>query len=125
MNVLVTGSHGLIGSALIPALETGGHPVRRLVRSAPAGESEFRWDPDAGRLDPAALEELGAVVHLSGETVAGRWTSSKKKRILESRAAQLSQRRIDDPALGDAAEIPRHAVSGTVDGATVIFGCGV
>ena len=85
MNVLVTGSHGLIGSALTTALETGGHSVRRLIRSAPAGESEFRWDPDAGRLDPAALEGLDGVVHLSGETVAGRWTSSKKKRILESR----------------------------------------
>lgn len=85
MNVLVTGSHGLIGSALIRALETGGHSVRRLVRAEPAKESEFQWDPEHGRIDARALDGVDAVVHLAGETVAGRWTASKKRRILESR----------------------------------------
>jgi uncharacterized protein len=85
MNVLVTGSHGLIGSALRPALETGGQSVRRLVRAEPAKESEFQWDPEHGRIDARALDGVDAVVHLAGETVAGRWTASKKRRILESR----------------------------------------
>lgn len=90
MNVLISGSSGLIGSALSSALTTGGHSVRRLVRSQPSGEAEFRWDPAAGRLDPDALEGVDAVVHLSGETVAGRWSESKKRRIMDSRVRSTS-----------------------------------
>jgi uncharacterized protein len=85
MSVLVSGASGLIGSALSAALAGGGHSVRRLVRSEPGSEHEYRWDPSGGWLDPAALERLDAVVHLAGETVAGRWTSAKKERIRESR----------------------------------------
>jgi uncharacterized protein len=85
MKVLVTGASGLIGSALGSSLETGGHSVNRLVRSAPAREGEYRWDPGAGDMDPRALEDLDASVHLAGESVAGRWTSAKKERILRSR----------------------------------------
>jgi uncharacterized protein (TIGR01777 family) len=90
MKVLVTGASGLIGSALVPALTNAGHSVRRLVRSEPSGESEFRWDPAADYLDPAAMEDLDAAVHLSGETVAGRWTAAKKERILQSRVKGTS-----------------------------------
>jgi uncharacterized protein (TIGR01777 family) len=85
MEVLVTGASGFIGSALVPTLATGGHSVRRLVRRVPAREDEFRWDPAAGDVEPAALESLEAAVHLAGETVAGRWTKDKKERILRSR----------------------------------------
>jgi uncharacterized protein (TIGR01777 family) len=87
MTVLVSGASGFIGSALVPALTTGGHTVRRLVRGAPSGEGEYRWDPAAGDVEPAALEGLDAVVHLAGESVAGRWTEGKKERILRSRVA--------------------------------------
>jgi uncharacterized protein len=86
MHVLVSGASGLIGSALAPALDTGGHRVTRLVRGERDGGGEtVRWDPDAGVIDAAALEGVDAVVHLAGETVAGRWTRSKKERIMESR----------------------------------------
>lgn len=55
------------------------------MRGVPAGPDEYRWDPSAGDVEPAALEGLDAVVHLAGETVAGRWTDDKKERILRSR----------------------------------------
>jgi hypothetical protein len=84
VKVLVTGSNGLIGSALIPALAEA-HDVLRLTRSEPRGPGEFRWDPVAGRIDAAALDGVDAVVHLAGESVAGRWTEGKKQRIRESR----------------------------------------
>lgn len=85
MNVLVSGSSGFIGTAVTAALAAGGHSVRRLVRHEPKAADELRWDPSSGRLEPSALEGIDAVVHLSGETVAGRWTGSKKRRILDSR----------------------------------------
>jgi len=86
MNILVTGSSGLIGSSLVPFLTAGGHRVTRLVRSQPKpGEMAIRWDPDAGALDAKSLEGVEAVVHLAGESIAERWTAEKKRRILDSR----------------------------------------
>ena len=86
MKVLITGASGLIGSALVPVLEKQGHEVVSLTRSDPRQAGEFRWDPEQRYVDPSALEGVDAVVHLAGETVAGRWTEDKKRRILESRA---------------------------------------
>jgi hypothetical protein len=86
MKVLVTGASGLIGSALVPQLAKTGHSVTRLVRAAPPpGIAAVPWDPAAGRIDPAKLEEFDAVVHLAGENIAGRWTPEKKARIRDSR----------------------------------------
>jgi uncharacterized protein (TIGR01777 family) len=85
MKVVITGSSGLIGSALRPALMAGGHTIRRLVRG-PAAEGASRWDPDLGVLDPDALDGADAVVHLAGESIAGgRWTAARKARIRDSR----------------------------------------
>jgi len=86
MKILVTGSTGLVGSALIPALKSSGHQIVRLVRSKPKDASEIYWNAEQGTINAAELEGLDAVVHLAGENLAaGRWTDEKKKRIRESR----------------------------------------
>jgi uncharacterized protein len=82
MKVAVTGSSGLIGSALAAALEQAGDQVLRIGRKAPA---DVLWNP-SGQLDPGRLEGVEAVVHLAGETLSGRWSENKKSRILNSRA---------------------------------------
>jgi len=85
MRVVMTGSSGLIGSALRARLQRAGHEVARMVRREP-GPGEIRWDPLAGSLDRAGLEGADAVVHLAGENVGdGRWTESKRRRIRASR----------------------------------------
>ena len=86
MRILVSGSHGLIGSAVAPALRQSGHDVVRLVRSRPlSGGPAVAWDPMAGTIDAAGLEGLDAVVHLAGESIIGRWTDRKKAEIRDSR----------------------------------------
>jgi len=86
MNILVSGASGLVGSSLIPALESARHSVRRLVRQRPeAGSPDIYWDP-MGQFDPVGgIEGFDAVVHLAGESVVGRWSRNKKARILNSR----------------------------------------
>ena len=114
MRIVTSGSTGLIGSALIPFLTTGGHEVARLVRSQPReGGSEFRWDPDAGQIDPAAFAGVDAVVHLAGENISGRWTEVKKARILESRVAGT---RTVAEALAGLSEPPKVLVSSSAVG---------
>jgi uncharacterized protein len=94
MKVAVTGSTGLIGTALVASLRSDGHQVIRLVRRPPRSAGEVRWDPraaDAGFGSatpsvPGALEGLGACVHLAGAGVASRrWTSRYKAEIRASR----------------------------------------
>src|SRR5262245_5819783 len=72
MKVLISGSSGLIGSALAPFLTAGGHSVGRLIRRAgPSGGAEIFWDSETGLLDPARLEGFDGVVHLAGESISG------------------------------------------------------
>jgi uncharacterized protein (TIGR01777 family) len=86
MRILVTGSSGLIGQAVLPSLTADGHKVVCLSRSQrPASGRQISWDPSKGTLDPDDLENFGAIVHLAGESIVGRWTAEKKARILESR----------------------------------------
>jgi uncharacterized protein (TIGR01777 family) len=86
MTIVVSGSTGLIGSALVAALKQRNQEVVRLVRR-PTGstEREVPWDPERGAIDRAALEGAGAAIHLSGENVFGRWSAAKKQRIRDSR----------------------------------------
>jgi uncharacterized protein (TIGR01777 family) len=91
MKVIVTGSTGLVGSALIRSLRADGDSVTRLVRggaqtfSAP-GTKAVRWEPESGVVEAKELEGHDAAVHLAGEPIAeGRWTDEKKRRIVESR----------------------------------------
>lgn len=86
MKVLVTGTTGLVGSALVPKLRAAGHHVVRLVRKNPVSDSDIVWDPAAGKLDPMALEGLDAAIHLAGENIAGaRWNEAVKRKIRDSR----------------------------------------
>lgn len=70
MNILVTGSTGLVGSAVVPFLTTGGHRALRLVRGTPRNADEIAWNPTAGTIDADKLEGIDAVVHLAGDPVA-------------------------------------------------------
>jgi uncharacterized protein (TIGR01777 family) len=81
--IAVTGSSGLVGTALSAFLSTGGHRVIRLVRGEPANANERRWNPS----QPAAdlLEGVDAVVHLAGQSIAGRFTEEHRRAIRDSR----------------------------------------
>lgn len=87
LKVAITGASGLIGSSLSAFLSTGGHTVIPIVRrNASDDESAARWAPEVGVVDLRKLEGVDAVVHLAGENISqGRWTSSKKDRIRDSR----------------------------------------
>jgi hypothetical protein len=87
MRILISGATGLVGSALIPFLTTGGHRVARLVRRPEeVNDTAILWSPQTGIADLRALEGLDAVVHLAGESIAsGRWTPKKKAAIRDSR----------------------------------------
>jgi hypothetical protein len=91
MKIIVTGSTGLIGSALVASLLARGDEVTRLVREktdAPHadGTREVLWSPGRGELNAAELEGHDAAIHLAGDPIAeGRWTDEKKRRIRESR----------------------------------------
>ena len=89
MKVAVTGSSGLIGTALVAALRADGHEVIRLVRAAPAPPDAVAWDPraDRGGLGPRSLDGVAAVVHLAAAGVADkRWTPRYQAEIRDSRA---------------------------------------
>jgi len=86
MRIAVTGSSGLIGTALLARLRDEGHQVSRLVRRPSYAADEISWDPVAGTVDLAALEGTEAVVHLAGAGVGDhRWTPAYKAEILRSR----------------------------------------
>jgi uncharacterized protein (TIGR01777 family) len=91
VDVAITGSHGFIGSALLPALVRADHRPIRLVRSHPTGDDELGWDPEAGTIDAAGLDGIGAFVHLAGAGIGDkRWSDARKRLILESRTKGTS-----------------------------------
>jgi uncharacterized protein (TIGR01777 family) len=114
MKVAVTGASGLVGSALVPFLTTGGHEVVRLVRRAPAGEGEARWDPQRGTIDASALDGTEGVVHLAGENIAeGRWTAARKEKL---RSSRLGPTRLLAEALAALPRRPKVLVSASAVG---------
>lgn len=92
MRIVVTGSSGMIGGALTAGLRADGHEVVRLVRRAPAGAGEVRWDPQERRgPDPAALAGVDAAVNLAGAGIGDRrWTARYKATIRDSRVSSTA-----------------------------------
>lgn len=113
LRVAITGSSGLIGSMLKPALTAVGHQVVPIVRKPPA-PGEIRWDPAGAGLDPAALTGVDAVVHLAGENIGeGRWTVARKRELLESR--KLGTRLLAE-SIARAKDGPRALISASAIG---------
>ncbi len=84
--IAVTGSSGLIGTAIVGYLKSEGHTVQRLVRRQTVTPDEISWDPQAGTVDLAALDGVDAVIHLAGAGVGDkRWSAKYKSEILNSR----------------------------------------
>jgi uncharacterized protein (TIGR01777 family) len=91
LRVLISGSTGLVGSALANELRLQGHEVAALLRPAtrvrPSGAQTVDWDPEAGTLGPSA-DGADALVHLAGASIAeGRWTAARKRLLRDSRVA--------------------------------------
>ncbi|MDX6759035.1 TIGR01777 family oxidoreductase [Streptomyces sp. F8] len=114
MRIAVTGSTGLIGSALVRSLRADGHEVVRFVRRDPARADEARWDPERGHVDPAGLAGCGAVVHLAGAGIGDhRWTAAYKRKIRDSRVLGTA---VLANALAGLDEPPAVLVSGSAVG---------
>ncbi|MBV9210410.1 MAG: TIGR01777 family oxidoreductase [Acidobacteria bacterium] len=113
MKVLVTGSTGLVGSALLPLLKGRGHEVVRAVRRPTEKPSEVYWNPEGGEIDAASLSGIEAAINLAGENIAERWDEEKKRRIRESR---VKGTRILSEALAQLEPRPRVLVSASAIG---------
>ncbi len=114
--ILVSGVSGPIGAALLPSLRTNGCSVVRLVRGPAQGRSpdneQISWDPSVP-LAPQTVSGFDAVIHLAGESIFGRWTAAKKRKIRDSRVVgtfNLSS------ALAQAVDKPKVFVCGSAIG---------
>ena len=86
MKIAVTGSSGLVGTELVPALRADGHDVIRLVRRTPRTADEHRWDPEHHQVDAGLLADVDAVVNLAGVGIGDkRWTDRYKQEVVASR----------------------------------------
>ena len=86
MKILISGSHGFIGSAVHRSLEQGGAQLLRLIRQTQIAHSdEVFWNLPDNFIDHSKLKNLDAVIHLAGENLFGRWNDKKKQAIHDSR----------------------------------------
>jgi len=108
----MSGSSGLLGSALMQSLGTDGYEITRLMRRPTAAAGQIAWD-FAQPLAPQSVSGFDAVIHLAGESIASRWTESKKKAIRDSRV--LGTRHLAE-ALARAASPPRVFISASAIG---------
>jgi uncharacterized protein len=113
MRIAITGSTGLIGSALRPHLESLGHEVVRVVRGNATG-TDISWSPAEGRIDTHALDGIDAVVHLAGAGIGDkRWSDERKRELLESRTKSTS---LISEAIASADGGPKVLLSGSAIG---------
>ena len=113
MKVAVTGTSGLVGSALMARLRKVGDEVIPIVRR-PSSNDPILWDPVAGTIEAEKLEGLDAVVHLAGENIAGkRWNEGQKQKILESR---VNGTRLISETLAGLGQKPKTLVSASAIG---------
>lgn len=112
MRILVSGASGPIGAALLRSLKADGSTVTCLVRGNAAGSDQIAWDPSRP-LSPDVVSGFDAVIHLAGETIVGRWTEAKKRRIVESRTQGTSHLA---EAAAKAAQKPRVFISASAVG---------
>ncbi|MFT2712771.1 TIGR01777 family oxidoreductase [Clavibacter sp. Sh2126] len=114
LTVLISGAGGTIGTELQAQLHDAGHRVRRLVRHAPSSPDEREWQPAEGRLDPAALDGVDAVVNLSGASISRLpWTKPYQEEIRSSRV-QATRTIVD--AMSAAATPPAVLLNGSAVG---------
>ncbi|MFD5112570.1 TIGR01777 family oxidoreductase [Streptomyces sp. NPDC058220] len=114
MKIAVTGSTGLIGTALVRSLRADAHEVLRLVRHPARAADEVEWDPVRQRVDARGLSGCDAVVHLAGAGIGDRrWTEAYKKELRDSR--RLGTATIAE-AVASLDEPPRVLVSGSAVG---------
>ena len=85
MKILVTGATGLIGKYLVRKLKEKGHEIVILTRKKTGKPNEFQWNPDQNFIEDAAFENIEAIIHLAGATIAKRWTKEYKKELYSSR----------------------------------------
>ena len=86
MKILLSGASGFLGSRLIPHLRDAGHETVQLVRREPADAGQRRWNPAAGVIDRAIVDDVDAVINLTGANVGShRWTAAYKRLLIESR----------------------------------------
>ncbi len=109
--ILISGASGPIGTELSSFLRDQGHTVVRLVRG-PASGGQISWDPTQ-TITPESLSGFNSVIHLAGESIVGRWTAAKKKRILDSR--RVGTRHLAE-ALAHAPQPPRVFLSASAIG---------
>ena len=113
MHVVVTGSSGLVGTALVRTLASQGHQVTRMVRRTPR-PGEARWNPDDGMIETNALQHVDAVIHLAGASIAGRrWTDDYKRTLLETR---LRGTTLLATSIADLADKPAVMISASAIG---------
>ncbi len=105
MKILISGSTGLVGTALTPYLASKGHLLHTLIRTTPLHPSQARWNPPQTGPSAEALEGVEAVIHLAGENIAsGRWTQSRKHAL---RASRILGTRLLVEAILKAPKLPR------------------
>lgn len=91
MKVLIAGSSGLLGTAISSVLAATGCRTFKLKRTQTAeSPTDILWDPSAGILNPMDIEGFDVIINLAGENILGRWTSEKKKRLLDSRISSTT-----------------------------------